>query len=281
MSFLRRPRFWRNAILNLLTFVAVAWAVGPMIWAVSSSFKALDEIYSFPPTMLPIRPTLENYQVILEGENFLRYFLNSAIVTAVSVTITVVLALVGAYAFARFKFPMRAFLLLLVLVPRIIPSITRVVPLYQLWAELEMLNTYTALILPYAADALPIGIWILIGFFQAIPKELEEAAMIDGCSRFGALWRVIIPLTLPGVVAVALFSFLRSWNEFILAFTFVDTDAMRTVPVAHYQVFEFFGVRHWGAINAFTVLAAMPIVIFFLIFEKHMVRSLTAGSVKG
>jgi ABC-type glycerol-3-phosphate transport system permease component len=228
VSFLRRPRFWRNALLNLLTFLAVAWAVGPMIWAVSSSFKALDEIYSFPPTILPLRPTLENYQVILEGDNFLRYFLNSGIVTAVTVVITVVLALLGAYAFARFRFPMRAVLLLLVLVPRIIPSITRVVPLYQLWAELEMLNTYTALILPYAADALPIGIWILIGFFQAITKELEEAAMIDGCSRFGALWRIIIPLTLPGVVEVALFTFLRSWNGFILAFTFVDTDAMRS-----------------------------------------------------
>lgn len=281
MTRLRSPRFLRAILLNVLTFLAVAWAVGPLIWALSSSFKNLSEIYRFPPTPIPLEPTLSNYAEIINLDNFWRYFFNSGLITLTSVVLTVFLSLLAAYAFSRFRFPLRSILLVLILVPRIIPSITRVVPLYQLFAELEMLNTYAALILPYAADALPIGVWILIGFFQAIPKELEEAAMIDGCSRWSALWRVIIPLTMPGVVAVALFAFLRSWNEFILAFTFMDSDVMRTLPVAHYQVFEYFGIRHWGAINAFTVLAALPILVFFLIFEKHMVRSLTAGSVKG
>lgn len=281
MSRLRSARFLRGLLLNVLTFLAVAWAVGPLIWALSSSFKNLSEIYRFPPTPIPLEPTLSNYAEIINLDNFWRYFFNSGLITLTSVVLTVFLSLLAAYAFSRFRFPLRSILLVMILVPRIIPSITRVVPLYQLFAELEMLNTYTALILPYAADALPIGVWILIGFFQAIPRELEEAAMIDGCSRWSALWRVIIPLTMPGVVAVALFAFLRSWNEFILAFTFMDSDVMRTLPVAHYQVFEFFGIRHWGAINAFTVLAALPILVFFLIFEKHMVRSLTAGSVKG
>lgn len=278
----RSPRQHLSAfVLNLLTFVAVAWAIGPLIWALSSSFKNLAEIYQFPPTALPLAPTLENYRVVIELDNFWRYFMNSALITTASVTVTVLLSLLGAYAFSRFRFPFRTVLLLIVIVPRIIPSITRVVPLYQLFAELNLLNTYVALILPYAADAIPIGVWILMGFFQALPKELEEAAQIDGCSRWGALWRIIIPLARPGVVAVAIFAFLRSWNEFVLAFTFVDTDVMRTLPVAHYQVFEAFGVRNWGAINAFTILAAIPIVVFFLAFEKHMIRSLTAGSVKG
>lgn len=278
----RSPRQHLSAfVLNLLTFVAVAWAIGPLIWALSSSFKNLDEIYQFPPTALPLAPTLYNYRTVLELDNFWRYFMNSALITGASVTVTVLLSLLGAYAFSRFRFPLRTVLLLIVIVPRIIPSITRVVPLYQLFAELDLLNTYVALILPYAADAIPIGVWILMGFFQALPKELEEAAQIDGCSRWGALWRIIIPLARPGVVAVAIFAFLRSWNEFVLAFTFVDTDVMRTLPVAHYQVFEAFGVRNWGAINAFTILAAIPIVVFFLAFEKHMIKSLTAGSVKG
>lgn len=271
----------KSISLYILTLLFVVIAVGPFIWSLSTSLKTMGEIYATPPTLFPRTPIIGNYLDVFETMNFGRIFLNSVIVTSSTIVITIVLSLLGGYGFSRFRFPMRGLLLMLILIPRIIPSVTRVIPLYQLFSKIGILDTYISLIAPYVADATPIGIWILIGFFDGIPKELEEAAMVDGCTRFQALVRVIIPLTLPGVVTVALFAFIRAWNEFVLAFTFIGSEDMMTLPVAHYRVFELFGVRHWGAINAYTMLAVLPIMIFFLFFEKRMVKGMTAGSVKG
>jgi len=267
--------------LYCLTLLFVAWSVLPFIWTLTTSFKNIDEIYQTPPTIVPENVTVGNYVEIFEKLQFFRYFLNSAIVTIATIVITVILSILASYAFSRFTFPLRSILLMGILIPRIIPSVTRIIPLYQIFQKLNLLDTYASLIAPYIADALPIGVWILIGFFDSLPRELEEAAMIDGCSRLGALRRVIVPLIAPGVVSVALFTFLRAWNEFIVALTFIGRNAMMTLPVAHYRVFEFFGLRHWGAINAFTVLVVIPIITFFLIFERHLVKSMVAGAVKG
>ena len=271
----------RNILLYLLTIVLVLWAVIPFIWSLSTSFKTSSEIYSGGMTLIPEAATIANYEIIFERLTFFRFMLNSALVTAATIIITVVFSLFAAYAFSRFDFPFRHLLLLFVLIPRIIPSVTRIIPLYQIFARFNLLDSYLGLILPYVADALPIAIWILIGFFDGIPKSLEEAACIDGCNRVQALWKVIIPLTAPGIVSVALFTFLRAWNEFIIAFTFISRNAMSTLPVSHYRVFELFGLRDWGAINAFTILAILPIVIFFMIFEKNLVKSMVSGAVKG
>jgi multiple sugar transport system permease protein len=276
-----RKRRMTGIALYCLTLLFVAWSVLPFIWTLTTSFKNIDEIYQTPPTIVPENVTVGNYVEIFEKLQFFRYFLNSAIVTIATIVITVILSILASYAFSRFTFPLRSILLMGILIPRIIPSVTRIIPLYQIFQKLNLLDTYASLIAPYIADALPIGVWILIGFFDSLPRELEEAAMIDGCSRLGALRRVIVPLIAPGVVSVALFTFLRAWNEFIVALTFIGRNAMMTLPVAHYRVFEFFGLRHWGAINAFTVLVVIPIITFFLIFERHLVKSMVAGAVKG
>lgn len=278
---LARKNQVKSLLLYILTVLFVLWAIAPFLWTISTSFKNIGEIYSTPPTLIPKNITLDNYSEIFNKLNFFRYFLNSMFVTITTIIITVILSVLSAYAFSRFRFPFRHILLMFILVPRIIPSVTRVIPLYQIFAKLNILDNYLSLIAPYVADALPIAVWILIGFFDGIPKVLEEAAMIDGCTRIQALRKVIIPLTAPGIVSVALFTFLRAWNEFVIAFTFIDKGKMMTLPVAHYRVFEFFGLRHWGAINAFTVLAVLPIVIIFLIFEKHLVKSIVSGAVTG
>ena len=278
----RRQKFdVASAALYALTVVLVVWAVGPFLWTLTSSLKTLGEIYRVPPTIVPLEPTLGNFAVIFERLPFIRFFLNSVLVTVVTIVVTVALSVLTAYAFSRFRFPFRHLLLLGILVPRIIPSITRVIPLYQLFQEIGILDNYLSIILPYIADALPIAVWILIGFFDGIPKELEESAYIDGASRLMALRKIIVPLATPGIVSAALFTFLRAWNEFVLAFTFVGRGLMSTLPVAHYRVFEFFGIRQWGAINAFTILAVLPIIVFFLLFEKHISKTLVAGAVKG
>jgi len=276
-----RKKQVKSLLLYILTVLFLLWAIAPFFWTISTSFKNIGEIYSTSPTLIPKNITLDNYSEIFNKLDFFRYFLNSMFVTITTIIITVILSILAAYAFSRFRFPFRHILLMFILVPRIIPSITRIIPLYQIFAKLNILGNYFSLIGPYVADALPIAVWILIGFFDGIPKVLEEAAMIDGCTRMQALKKVIIPLTAPGIVSVALFTFLRAWNEFVIAFTFIDKGKMMTLPVAHYRVFEFFGLRHWGAINAFTVLAVLPIVISFLIFEKHLVKSIVSGATKG
>ena len=276
-----RKKQVKSLLLYILTVLFLLWAIAPFFWTISTSFKNIGEIYSTSPTLIPKNITLDNYSEIFNKLDFFRYFLNSMFVTITTIIITVILSVLAAYAFSRFRFPFRHILLMFILVPRIIPSITRIIPLYQIFAKLNILDNYFSLIGPYVADALPIAVWILIGFFDGIPKVLEEAAMIDGCTRMQALKKVIIPLTAPGIVSVALFTFLRAWNEFVIAFTFIDKGKMMTLPVAHYRVFEFFGLRHWGAINAFTVLAVLPIVISFLIFEKHLVKSIVSGATKG
>lgn len=270
-----------EVLLYLLTVLLVLWAIAPFFWTLNSALKTLAEVYQAPPTFIPLEPTLGNFTLIFQRLPFVRFFFNSVFVTAVTIAGTVVLSVLTAYAFSRFRFPFRHLLLLGILVPRIIPSITRVIPLYQIFQDVGLLDNYLSIILPYIADALPIAVWILIGFFDGIPKELEESAMVDGASRLLALRKVIVPLATPGIVSAALFTFLRAWNEFVLAFTFVGRGLMLTLPVAHYRVFEFFGIRQWGAINAFTILAVAPIIVFFLVFERHISKTLVAGAVKG
>lgn len=280
-AFTRKKISTAEVLLYILTIMLVLWAVAPFFWTLSSSLKSLAEVYRTPPTFIPVDPTLDNFAQIFDRLPFARYFMNSVLVTAATIVITVVLSVLSAYAFSRFRFPFRRTLLVAILVPRIIPSITRVIPLYQIFAQINLLDNFLSIIGPYIADALPIAVWILIGFFDGIPKELEESARVDGCTRLGALRKVIVPLTTPGLVSAGLFTFLRAWNEFVLAFTFVGRGLMLTLPVAHYRVFEFFGVRNWGAINAFTILAVVPIIVFFLVFERHLIRSLVSGAVKG
>ena len=280
-AFTRKKVRAPEVLLYIITLLLVLWAIAPFFWTLSSSLKTLAEVYRTPPTLIPVDPTLENFAQIFDRLPFARYFMNSVLVTAATIAVTVTLSVLSAYAFSRFRFPFRRTLLVAILVPRIIPSITRVIPLYQIFAQINLLDNFLSIIGPYIADALPIAVWILIGFFDGIPKELEESARVDGCTRLGALRKVIVPLTTPGLVSAGLFTFLRAWNEFVLAFTFVGRGLMLTLPVAHYRVFEFFGVRNWGAINAFTILAVVPIIAFFLVFERHLIRSLVSGAVKG
>ncbi|GAG01516.1 unnamed protein product, partial [marine sediment metagenome] len=235
-----RKKQVKSLLLYILTVLFLLWAIAPFFWTISTSFKNIGEIYSTSPTLIPKNITIDNYSEIFNKLDFFRYFLNSMFVTITTIIITVILSILAAYAFSRFRFPFRHILLMFILVPRIIPSVTRIIPLYQIFAKLNILDNYFSLIGPYVADALPIAVWILIGFFDGIPKVLEEAAMIDGCTRMQALKKVIIPLTAPGIVSVALFTFLRAWNEFVIAFTFIDKGKMMTLPVAHYRVFEFF-----------------------------------------
>jgi multiple sugar transport system permease protein len=275
-----RATFWNRAFIAFALVLLVLNGIYPMIWIVLTSLKNEIELQQTPITYLPRAPSFTSYAQVFEQQPFAQYFLNSVLVAGLSTIICVFIAALAGYAIARVNLPFKRFISIAVVAASIFPVVSLIVPLYQMMLALGWLNTYLALVVPYAAFSLPISILTLAAFFQGIPKELEDAAMVDGCSRFGALWRVIVPLAAPGMATAAILAFVNSWNEFLLALTFASNPATRTVPpaVALYQgEFSF----PWPVISAAITIAIIPIIAIILIFQQRIINGLTAGSVKG
>ncbi len=275
----------KNPILNrvFVIFALVLLVVNgvyPMIWVVLTSFKNDIELQTSPISYLPQSWALTNYEQVFVQQPFLKFFFNSILVSSISTLVCVTIAALAGYAIARVNLPNRGIIQTLIVAASIFPVVSLIVPLYQMMRSFGWLGTYLSLIVPYAAFSLPISILTLTAFFQGIPKDLEDAAMVDGCSRFGALWRIIVPLAAPGVATASILAFVNSWNEFLLAVTFASNQATRTVPpaVALYQgEFSF----PWGIISAAITIAIIPIITIILIFQQKIISGLTAGSVKG
>ncbi len=277
---IERASFWNRAFVVLALVLLVLNGVYPMVWIGLTSFKNEIELQQTPITYLPQSLSFASYQQVFAQQPFARFFLNSVLVATLSTIICVVVAALAGYAIARVNLPWKRLINILVVAASIFPVVSLIVPLYQMMLGLGWLNTYLALVVPYAAFSLPISILTLAAFFQGIPKDLEDAAMVDGCSRFGALWRVIVPLAAPGVATAAILAFVNSWNEFLLALTFASNQATRTVPpaVALYQgEFSF----PWPVISAAITIAIIPIIAMILVFQQRIISGLTAGSVKG
>lgn len=264
----------------LLVGVVLAWSLAPYLWTLATSFKTERELYQFPVTYWPHAPTVINYVQVFTQNPFGRFLLNSALVTVASTAVCLFIAALAAYAFARLRFRGREALLVGLLIVAMIPLITVIVPLYILVRNLGLLNSYAGLIAPYVTYALPVAIFILTAFFREIPQELEEAALIDGCTRLNTLWRIIAPLAAPGLVTAGIIVFVYTWNEFLVALTLTSTNEVRTITVgiALYRgEFTF----PWGVISAAVTLATIPITMLILLGQRLVIRGLTAGAVKG
>lgn len=251
----------------------------PLVWIGLTSLKSEDELQRFPVQYLPGHPAWGNYARVFSEQPFGRFFLNSVVVSGVSTLLCVVVAALAAYALARLKLRGRALYTTLVVVFSMFPVVSLVVPLFRIMRGAGLLNSYPALILPYTALSLPVAILVLIAFFSGIPRDLEAAAMIDGCSRLGALWRVVVPLSAPGIVTAALLIFVNSWNEFLLALSFNTSRAMRTVSVG-VTLYQGEFAFPWPLISAAIVIAVVPLVLLIVVFQKRFVTGLTAGGVK-
>lgn len=263
-----------------LVVLVIVYSLAPYVWTVFTSFKTERELYQFPVTYVPRRPTIDNYVQVFTQNPFGRFLLNSTVVSVTSTVICLVLAALAAYAFARLNFPRSRVLLIAVLIVAMVPLITVIVPLYILIRNLGGLNTYSGLIAPYITYSLPVAIFILTAFFREIPRELEEAALLDGCTRLSTLWRVIAPLSAPGLITAGVIVFIQTWNEFLVALTLTSTPAVRTITVgiALYRgEFTF----PWGVISAAVILATIPIVALIVFGQRLIIRGLTAGAVKG
>lgn len=274
----------RSSVIKciLLSFLAVLilWAVLPLFWMISTAFKTTEETYTVPLIWIPRHPTIENFLYVIKRGTFLTYFRNSVVVAVSTTVIAIILASLAGYSFSRFKFLGGHSLLLIFLITQMFPGTLLIIPLFQIIKALRLLNTLYALVLSYITFSLPLCTWLMKGFFDQIPQELEEAAMIDGCSRVSAMVRVIFPLALPGIMAASIFSFIGAWDEFIFALTFTSSDKVRTLPIGLQRFITSYEI-YWNHLGAASVLTTIPVVILFLFIQRYMVKGLTLGSVKG
>jgi arabinogalactan oligomer / maltooligosaccharide transport system permease protein len=265
----------RHAVL--LLFVAIA--LYPALNVLSISLRPGDRLRSTDLAIIPADWTLDSYVALFTEQPFLRWMGNSLLV-AVLVTITgVVLASIGGYAFSRFRFVGRKATMVAILTTQMFPATMLLLPLYILIARLGLVNTYLGLMVFYSSTALPFCVWQMKGFYDTIPVSLEEAARIDGCSRFSAFWRVVLPLAVPGLVITALFSFMAAWSEYIVAAQVMQDEEMFTLPLG-LKSFQASMSTQWGLYAAAAILVSLPVVVVFLVLSKFLVSGLTLGSVK-
>jgi ABC-type glycerol-3-phosphate transport system permease component len=269
----------RRMAVTVILIAGILLYLSNSLWALSTSFKPQSEILTDPPSLLPHHLSLESYATVLRGQ-FARWFLNSLLVGVGTVVLVLAISIPAAYGATRFKFRGQTALLFCILAGTAVGQVATVVPFYFVASKLGLVDTYVVLILVYSVWMTPLAVWLLRGYFKSIPTDLDEAAMLDGCSRFGAMTRVILPLTRPGLASAALIIFVYSWNEFILASTLTSSDQMRTAPVGIHLFLATYGVD-WGSISAASILSLLPILALFLLLQKQFIAGLTGGAVTG
>jgi multiple sugar transport system permease protein len=270
----------RKALLYLGLILSTAAVLFPMAWMLSTSLKTESEAFRMPPTWIPREPTLQAYVSIWGMKHFGRYFFNTAVVAVASTLLSLVLSVPASYGFARFRFRGARALLSIILLTQMLPSVLLVIPYFTLMRVLGLLNTHLALILAYASFSLPFSTWMLRGFFAGIPRELDEAAMVDGCSRLQAIRRVIIPLAVPGMGATSLFTFLLAWNHYLFALALSNRESMYTISVGLGAMIGEFRIA-WNELMAAALVATVPTLLVYAFLERYFVQGLTGGAVKG
>jgi multiple sugar transport system permease protein len=256
----------------------------PMAWMLLTSIKSGFAAMQFPPQWLPNEPTLASYEKLLDptnsvGQDFLRFFWNSLFVSTTTTVLAVIVAVPAAYAFSRFDFPGRKFLFFAVLLRNMFPAVIFLVPLFILMRLLGLVNTHGSLILTYLTFGLPLAIWLLKGFYDNIPYQLEQAARIDGATRFQAFLLIVMPLSTPGIIATAIYSFIGAWNEYIFAYTFLNRNEQLTLPVGIQRFFSE-NTTDFPGLMAASFIMSLPVVVLFLLLQRYFVRALTEGAVK-
>jgi multiple sugar transport system permease protein len=270
----------RRALVWLAAIIVAVNGFFPAVWILLTSLKTETELIASPITYLPHAPTLDNYITAFTAQPILRFMWNSVVVASLSTLLCVLVSALAAYALTRLAMPRRNLVLGALVAVATFPLISLMVPLFKVMRELGLLNTYAALVLPYAVLSMPVCTLVLASFFQDIPADLEAAAMVDGCSRVGALFRVVVPLSAPGVFTAAILAFVNAWDEFLLALTMMNRATMRTLSVG-ITLYQGEFAFPWPLISAALVIAIVPISILIALFQERVVGGLTAGGVKG
>jgi len=262
------------------TLLVAAIAMLPILWGVVTALKLPEQILTYPPQWIPTPPSLHSLVQAWQQSNLPIYFRNSVVVTTASLALSLVVGAHAAYGLARFRFTGQSMLLVGLLATSMIPGIAILVPLYDLAVKTGLYNNFLGLILVYTAWNVPILVWLLKGFFESVPIELEEAALVDGCSRLKSFYRIVLPMARPGLLSGGVMVLMFCWNDFLIAFTLTISEEKRLLSVGLYTYISNFGIE-WGPLMAATVIALVPVVVVFFLLQRRLVEGLMAGAVKG
>ncbi len=271
-----------NVLKYVLLAVILIFLLFPVYWMVVTALKTNMEAYQFPPNLIPKSPTLSSFKSLLTVNNqFFVYYKNNFVVAGITALITTVVALVSGYALSRFHFRWNGWILAALLSSQMFPVVSRMISLYGLLGKVHLINTLTGLILAVVAAQIPFCVILMSSFYDGVPTEIEEAAVVDGSKRFQTLFQVVVPLVKPGIVAVGIYSFLMTWDDYLHAATLIQTDSLRTLSVG--IALRYLGELSydWSLVNAISVVGALPMILLFIFFQKYMVKGLVAGAVKG
>ena len=269
-------------LIYIILIVWTVYAVLPLYWVFTTAFKTKEETVSYPPTLFPEKATLNNFVRLVTKSDFgIRPFINSIIIALGATTLSLFLSSMAGYGFSRFKFPFRRFLLLFLLLMNLLPTLIMIIPLYRLYILYHLYNSYLGLILIHGVSSAPFCTWLMFGYFESIPYELEEASLLDGCSWFCSLWHIILPLAAPGMAAVAIFSYLRAWNDFVNAVVLTSSESVKPYTVVLFKMISERSFVQWDLLSAASFVAVVPVLIAFGIFQKYFIVGLTKGALKG
>jgi multiple sugar transport system permease protein len=271
----QRPRL----LLYLFLAAFALYSLFPVLWTLVTSFKPEAEAVAYPPRLIPANVTLANYVYVLTRTSVPLYVWNTFVVSGVTVALVTAASALAGYAFARFKFHGRNLLLLSLLICVMVSGATKVIPLYLMLLQVGLLNSYWSLILTYSAELIPLGVWLMKSYIDTIPIELDEAALIDGSGKLHVFFTMILPLSVPGILAVGLMTFVRASQEFIYASTFISEPTLKTAPVGLYVFFTDIGVQ-WGNLTAASLLVVAPMIAIFVLLQRWFTSGLTVGAVK-
>ena len=274
----RRLRAQKAGVLVALVLGALFSGL-PVLWMLSSSFKSNTEIFEYPPRLLTDGFSFDAYTAILTDSVKLRFFLNSYVIALTVAVLTLLVALLAAYAFSRYEFRFKAPINMIIVSIQAVPPITLLIPYFGLMVGLKLYNTYPGLILTYMVFTLPYAIIMLTGYLNPLPRELDEAVKVDGAGPMTALWRILVPISVPGLVSVGIYTFMIAWNEYLFALTLTRTENMRTVPIG-IQLLMGQHSFEWNEMMAMSILGCIPVLILFLFFQRYFMGGMTAGAVK-
>lgn len=274
-----KQKWYVKVIIIVLLLLGATFAGFPVLWMALNSFKPNTEIFAWPPIWISENFTLDAYAKLLTNKETIRFFINSYAVAALVVVATLVIGILAAYSFSRFDFPGKKLINTVVISVQAIPPVVLLIPYMSLIVKLKLYNTYWALVLTYMVFTLPYAILMLTGYFNTLPKDLDEAVMIDGGSRFVALWKILVPAAVPGMISVGMYTFMQAWNEYLFALTLTRTNDMRTVPIG-ISLLMGQHAYEWNQMMAMSVLGSVPVLILFLFFQRYFIAGMTAGSVK-
>lgn len=269
-----------RVVIHVILILFAAVVIVPILWGLSTSLKLDGEINRFPPTVIPDTWNFDNFYKVIFKSNFSTYFTNSLVVTGICIVISTLIAGHAAYALARFRIKYRETIMFAILMTGMVPAVALLIPLYIMAVKAGLYNTRIMLVLVYTAWRTPMLTWMLKGFFETTPEAIEEAAMIDGCTRARTFYQIIVPISQPAIASSALLTAVYVWNDFLVSFTFVTKESLRTVSVGLYGYITQYGVQ-WGELMAAVMITIIPIIILFVCLQRRFVDGMAAGAVKG